>query len=115
MYFLPPYFHGFLGGGVRKTDMCHVVLNLYTDEWTAIGKNGTIEKKRGVCYNIMTYVSRFSALCRMKIRALHKDAKMYGVCRDVLLKLLGITGYIEVAFEMLAESIWQKAGVALAA
>ena len=64
----------------------------------------------------MTYVSRFSALCRMKIRALHKDAKMYGVCRGVLLKLLGITGYIElVAFEMLAESIWQKAGVALAA
>lgn len=56
----------------------------------------------------MTYVSRFSALCRMKIRALHKDAKMYGVCRGVLLKLLGITGYIEVAFEMLAESIWQK-------
>ena len=52
----------------------------------------------------------------MKIRALHKDAKMYGVCRGVLLKLLGITGYIElVAFEMLAESIWQKAGVALAA
>lgn len=51
----------------------------------------------------MTYVSRFSALCRMKIRALHKDAKMYGVCRDVLLKLLDITGYIEVAFEMLAE------------
>lgn len=63
----------------------------------------------------MTYVSRFSALCRMKIRALHKDAKMYGVCRGVLLKLLGITGYIEVAFEMLTESIWQKAGVALAA
>ena len=59
----------------------------------------------------MTYVSRFSALCRMKIRALHKDAKMYGVCRGVLLKLLGITGYIEVAFEMLAESIWQKAAL----
>lgn len=38
-----------------------------------------------------------------------------GFAGNVLLKLLDIIGYIEVAFEMLAESIWQKAGVALAA